>query len=162
QSRANAETAAVTRAGLELAAGDRDPLAQADETVAAPVAATHAVAVVADDDLDLIPAVPNEHLRLVGLRVLDGVRQPFLVEPVACEVDARREVPRLPFDLQVDVEPGLPNLVDQLADMAKARLRSQCRRLLRTPQDADEAAHLGERLSAGLLDDQQRLALALL
>ena len=47
-------------------------------------------------------------------------------------------------------------------DVLEARLRRERRRLLGPPQDADEPAHLGERRAPGLLDGEQRLALALL
>ena len=46
--------------------------------------------------------------------------------------------------------------------MIEARLRSESGRLLGPPQHANHPAHLGERLPAGPLDDEQRLALALL
>ena len=38
----------------------------------------------------------------------------------------------------------------------------RARRLLRAPEHADHAPHLGQRLAAGLLDDEQGLALLLL
>src|SRR5262249_25456575 len=65
-------------------------------------------------------------------------------------------------DLQVVGEPGVAHLRDQAVEVLQARLGGACRSLLRAAQDADEAAHLGERLAAGLLDDEQRLALLLL
>ena len=46
--------------------------------------------------------------------------------------------------------------------MLEARLRREGRRLLGTAEDADQPSHLGERLAACLLDDLERLALALL
>ena len=50
----------------------------------------------------------------------------------------------------------------ELLEVLEARLRRERRRLLRPAQNADEAAHLGERLPAGLLDHLERLALLLL
>ena len=67
-----------------------------------------------------------------------------------------------PSSAQRRVEPGLARLLDELVDVLEARLRDERRRLLGPAQHADEAAHLGERGAAGLLDGLQRLALALL
>ena len=114
------------------------------------VSSTRAVAVV-DDDLGVL-----------GLRVLDRVRQPFLDEAVRRQVDACRKLDRVALDAQVDRQSRLARLRDELVHVLEARLRRERRRLLRPPEHADEAAHLGERLAARLLDHLQRLALALL
>ena len=127
-----------------------------------PRAVAAARAVVGDLELDLAVAVADEDLRLVGARVLERVRQALLDEPVGRQVDAGRKLRGLALDPQLDRQPGLPNLLDELVEVLEARLRGERGRLLGPAQDADEAAHLGQRLAAGLLDDLERLALLLL
>ena len=94
--------------------------------------------------------------------MLDRVRQALLDEPVRSEVDAGWELRRLAFDPELDGQPRLPRLRDEPVQVLKARLRRQRRSFLRPAQDADQSAHLGQRLAAGLLDDLERLSLLLL
>ena len=84
-------------AGLELAAVDRDPLAHADQAVAAALAAAVSGAVVGDGQLDVAVAVADDHLGALCARVLDRVGQALLDESVGGQVDARRQgLRRLP------------------------------------------------------------------
>jgi hypothetical protein len=53
-------------------------------------------------------------------------------------------------------------VLDQPLELLEARLRGERGRLLWAPQHADHPPHLGERLPARLLDDEQGLALLLL
>ena len=94
--------------------------------------------------------------------MLKGVRQAFLHEPVGGQVNAGRELNRLALDPQLDRQAGLARLLDQPLDLLQAGLRGERGRLLGPSQDADHAAHLGERLAPGLLDDEQGLALLFL
>ena len=128
----------------------------------AALSAAVARAVVADGQLDVAVVVANEHLGVAGPRVLERVRQTFLHEPVGREVEAGRELHRVAFDLELDRQARLARLRDEPVEVLEARLRRESRCLLRPAQHADEPAHLGQRLAPGLLDDLQRLALALL
>ena len=94
--------------------------------------------------------------------MLDRVRQALLHEPVGSQVDAGRELRRLALDLELDGEPRLARLRDEPVKVLEARLWRQRGRFLRPAQDADEPAHLGQGLAAGLLDDLERLSLLLL
>ena len=89
--------------------------------------------------------------------MLDGVRQAFLNEAVRGQVDPRRKLRRIAFDLELDGQARLPRLRDEAVQVLEAGLWGKGRRFLGAPQDADEPAHLGERLAAGLLDDLERL-----
>ena len=119
-------------------------------------------AVVADDELDGAVVVAHDDLRVLRVRVLDRVRQALLHESIGRQVDPRRQHGRRPLEQQLRVEPRLARLRDELVDVLEARLWDEGRRLLRSPQHADEPAHLGQRGPARLLDGLQRLALALL
>jgi ABC-2 type transport system ATP-binding protein len=130
--------------------------------VATAVTVAHPGSVVADDHLDHAVAVLDDDLGLRRTRMLDRVRQTFLNEPIGGEVDSGGKLVRLAFDAQVDRETSLARLLDEPTDMLQARLRCECRRLLRSPQHPDHAAHLGKRLASRSLDDQKRVALTLL
>src|SRR5207237_513221 len=143
--------------GLELTTVDRNPLAHADEAVSTLVAVSSAAAVVAHRQLDLPVAVADEHLGVLRARVLERVRESFLDEPVGGEVDAGRKLLRIALDPQVDGEPGLARVLDELVEVGEARLRSKRGRLLGAPQHADHPPHLRERLASRLLADEQRL-----
>ena len=52
--------------------------------------------------------------------------------------------------------------VPEPVEILEARLRSERRRFFRPPQHSDHSAHLGQRLTPGSLDDEQRVALAFL
>ena len=119
-------------------------------------------AVVRDRQLDVAVAVPDDDLGMAGARVLDRVGQPLLDEPVGGEVDARRQRLGRPLDPELDGQPELARVRDQPVQVLEARLGCERGRLLRAPEHADHAPHLGERLAAGLLDDEQGLALLLL
>src|SRR5437588_1521155 len=160
--RAQGVTALEARARVELAAVHGHALAHPDEPVPTAVAVASAAAVVADGDLDVPVAVADEHLGVLGLGVLDRVRQAFLDEAVRGEIEARGELHGLALDAELDGKPGLARARDELVDVVEARLRRERRRLLGPPENADEAAHLRERLAPGLLHDEQGLALPLL
>ena len=156
--------AAGPRSGLELAAVDGDALAHPDETVAAALRLPVGEPRPSSLTTSSTPSSPvaDDHLGPGGVRVLHRVRQAFLDEAVGGEVDAGRQLGRVALDLDVDREAGLARLLDEPVEVLEARLRRERGRLLRPAEDADEPAHLGERLASGLLDDQQRLSLPLL
>ncbi len=94
--------------------------------------------------------------------MLHHIRQPFLHQSVRSQVDARRKLDGLALDAQLDRQARFPRLLDKAVQVIEAWLRRKSRRLFGPPQHAHHAAHLGERLAPGPLDDEQGLALAVL
>ena len=121
-----------------------------------------ALPVVLDRHLDVAVAVVDEHLGPRRLRVLHHIRQPLLHQPVRSQVDAGGKLGGLALDSHFYRQARFPRLLDETAQVIEARLWSKGRRLFGPPQHAYHPAHLGERLAAGPLDDEQRLALTLL
>ena len=66
------------------------------------------------------------------------------------------------LDVEVDGQPGFPDGADEDVERLHARLGSELRDLVLLAEEADEPAHLGERLASGLFDRLERLPLALL
>src|SRR5215211_5054921 len=150
------------RARLEHAAVDRDPLAHANEAVAAAVAAADALAVVAHGDLDFPGAIADEYLRPLCPRMLERVGEALLDEAVGGEVDAGGERLWVALDAQLDRQPGLASLIHQLVQVLEAWLGRERRCLFGPPEHADHPAHLRQSLSPRPLDDEESLTLALL
>src|SRR5581483_6351649 len=123
--------AAGPRAGLELAAVDRDALAHPDQAVPSFVAVAVAAPVVAHRQLDVPVAVADEHLRPARPRMLERVRQALLNEAVRGQVDARRQLLRLALDPELDRQAGLARMLDEAREVAEARLWRERGRLLR-------------------------------
>src|SRR6478735_598175 len=109
----NDEAAAITGACLERTAAQRDAFAHPCETVSRPVGRRLRVAVVRDLELELVLAPPQRHPRLRRACVLERVRERLLDEPVGGEVDARRQLPRLALDVELDLEARLTHGSDQ-------------------------------------------------
>jgi ABC-2 type transport system ATP-binding protein len=128
--------------------------------VTAAVAGANTATVVADRHFDLAVAVVHDHLSALRLRVLDRVGESFLYQAIRGQVDACRKLDGLSFDAQINLEPRLARLRHEPVEMLEAWLRSERRRFFGPPQHSDHPAHLGQRLSAGSLDDEQRVALA--
>jgi hypothetical protein len=97
-----------------------------------------------------------------GPGVAERVRQRLLHDPVRGEVDARRQLDRIALDAVLDRQARVADLLDEPAERRHPRLRRERGQLVRAAEHPEQAAHLGERGAAGLLDGQQRLALALL
>src|SRR5262249_49838360 len=121
-----------------------------------------AVPIVAHHDLDLGVAVADDHLGAGCVRVLDRVRQSFLNEAVCRQIDPGWQCATSSGATQLARPAGLACLFHQPVEMFEARLRRQRGCLLRPPEHTDHAAHLRQGFPARALDDQQRLALALL
>src|SRR5206468_12829979 len=68
----------------------------------------------------------------------------------------------LALDAQLDRQARFPRLLDKTVQVIEARLRGESGRLFGPSQHTHHAAHLGERLAPGPLDDEQCLALAVL
>ena len=144
----------VAAPARHLAAVDLDPLADADEAVAEAVARRGAVAVVAHLDLQLVAARSGRSTSArAGVRVLERVGQALLDDPVGGEVERAREReaarrrpaaapagPARPTSSSSASRPSRPGCGRELDVVAVAAHR------------AEQAAHLGERRAAGLLD----------
>src|SRR2546423_2924772 len=149
-------------ARLELAAVDRHPLAHADEAVSALVAVAPTRAVVAHRQLDVAVAVADEHLGVCRAGVLDRIREPLLDEAVGGQVDTGGKLYGLSLDVQLHRKTSLARFLDQALELLEGGLRGERGRLLWPAEDAYHAPHLGERLAARLLDDEQGRVLLLL
>ncbi len=78
----DAEAATGSKAGVQLAAEERDPFAHADEAVSPSVAVGGAVAIVGDLNLERLGAVADGHGRAGFACMLAGVGQRLLNDPV--------------------------------------------------------------------------------
>src|SRR5207342_3190546 len=119
----NEVAAVVRRAGVQVPAEDRDPLAHADQAAAG------------GGDVQLRPAAPAPQVDVdaVGAAVvadahrgprgvLEDVGQALLHDPVDGEIHAGREAARRAVEYQVNVEPGCPEHVDELRELRGRRL----------------------------------------
>ena len=115
-------------------------------------------AVVGDLDVELALAVAHSHARVRGACVLQGVRQRLLHDPVRRQVDARRDRALVALDPQLDRHARLAHLLDEVAEVAQARLRRERELVVGAPQHPEQPAHLGHRGAAGGLDRREHLA----
>ncbi len=132
-------------AGLDLAAVDRDPLAQPEQ----PAAARRAV--VGDLDREVGGLVAQDDRGAPGAGVARAAER-LLHEPVGGQVDAGRQRARLALDAQLDRQPAGGEAAHERADVGEARLRGERDVLVLAAQHAEQAAQLRERLAPGLLD----------
>src|SRR4051794_35733650 len=161
EARADAEAAAGSGSDLELAAVEGDPLAHADQSVPAVRLARCAGAIVVDLEPQRVRLVVHSDPCARGAGVLERIRERFLHDAIGGELDPGRQRLGLAVDDEVRWQAGSPQLLGERRKVGEAGLGSECGRALRLVlHDADEAAHVGQRLVAGLLDDQQRLARA--
>ena len=86
------------------------------------------------------------------MRVLERVGQALLDDPVRGEVDPARERERLAVDVQLDGQPGAADLVQQRVEAVEPGLRHELGLVPVAAHRGQQAAHLGERGAAGLLD----------
>ena len=82
--------------------------------------------------------------------------QGVLKDPVETEVDSGSQRSRLAVHQQLDWLTALARALDQGVDLSDARLRLAPCSIIAVAQDSEEAAHLGERLAAGVLDRAHR------
>src|SRR4051794_16036758 len=161
QSRAHAEAATGPGAHLEPAAVEGDPLAHADQAVPAVLLARCPGAVVADLKPQRLGLVDDGDPGGRGAGVLERVGERFLHDAIGRELNARRQRLGFAVDDEVRWQAGPPQLLGERREVGQAGLRCECGRALwLVLHDADQATHVGQRLVAGLLDDQQRLARA--
>ena len=155
------ERAVGVDAVLELAAGERDALGQPDQAGPRPGqragrADRHRREAA---DLDVQPAVGRADGERHGRarRVLAGVRQALLRDPVGGAADGggRRRVAEL--DRRGDPHPGRPRLLDERGEVGERRLRRLRQALAAVlAQHADHAAQLVERGPRALADHAGR------
>ena len=107
--------------------------------------------------------VADRHGRVRRSRVLEGVGQRLLHDPVGREIDTRRQRQRLAGDRHVDLEPGGAHLLHQPRELVEARVRGQRQALAVAAQHPEQAPHLDHRLAGDDLDAGEigRLALVL-
>ena len=87
----------------------------------------------------------------------ERVRQRLFDDPVRGEVDSRRKRFRPTLDLEFDWKAGPLHLPQQGPQVAHAGLRRERRFALLGTQDSQQAAHLVQRLPAGLFDRERSL-----
>jgi hypothetical protein len=152
---------AVARAARSHAAGggrraapavEGDALAQADEPPAVAARPVVAAPVVADHELDGLRLVVDAHDRARGGRVAHDVDERLLDDAKGGGVDAGRQVEGVAAHVELDRQPGRAHALHERPDPLQRGLRRQRELLVAAPQDAEQAAQLPERLSAGLLD----------
>src|SRR3954471_13453272 len=159
QERAHAEAATGPGTHLEPAAVEGDPLAHADQAVPAVLLARCPRAVVADLEPQRLGLVDDGDPCGRGAGVFERVRERFLHDAISRKLNARRQRLGFAVDDEVRWKAGPPQLLGERREVGQARLGCECGRALwLVLHDADQATHVGQRLVAGLLDDQQRLA----
>ncbi len=84
-----------------------------------------------------------------------------LDRPVCAELHPARNLAALTLDRKRRGEASLAGGVDQRSDPLERRLGRQQRAVAVVAQDAEQAPHLGQRVTAGLLDHRKRRAGAL-
>ena len=116
-------------------------------------------AVVLDFDADLAGGEPQPDGRAgARARVLHRVRQGFLDEPEDDQLDAGGRVPRRTAALVPDRQAGRPDPGEQALQVGQAGERLPEFQPAVGPQDAEQAAGLGERLPGGARHAPDRLA----
>jgi hypothetical protein len=111
---------------------------------------------VGDLDLEHVRRPAQDDLRAAAAAVLERVGETLLDQPEGGQVDAGRQRPGPSLDAQLDVEPGVARAGDERAEAIERGLRGVVGVLAVGAQDAEQAAHLGQRLAAGRLDRAQR------
>ena len=124
--------------------------------LASPWAAAAAGDAVGDLDLEHLRRPAQDDPRPAAAAVLERVGQALLHEAEGGQVDAGRQRPGQPLDAQLDVEPGVARAGDERVEAIERGLRGVVGVLAVGAQDAEQAAHLGQRLAAGGLDRAQR------
>src|SRR4051794_22857604 len=156
---AHAEAPTGAGADLELAAVEGDSLAHADQAVPAVRLARCRGAVVADLEPQRLGLVGDGDPGGRGAGVLERVGERFLHDPIGGELDAGRQRLGFAVDDEVGWQAGAPQLLGERREVGQPGLGCECGRAFwLVLHDADQATHVGQRLVAGLLDDEQRLA----
>jgi hypothetical protein len=118
----------------------------------------HARAVVGDLELDGVGLVAHDDAGARGTDVLERVGQRLLHDAVGAQVDARRQGDRLPHDLELDRQARLAHAGHQRFELSQRRLGRERELVVRAAQDAQQPAHVVDRVAPGGLDGGERLA----
>jgi len=139
-------TRTVAALGDELAGEEGDALAQAAQLVVARLGARGAGH---DLELERAPAPAHDD----GRGSAGGGGQRLLEHAVAGDVEAGGDGHRLALDAQADLAARRAFALHERARAREARRRGQREVLVASPQDAEQPAHLEQRVAAGLLDE---------
>ena len=157
EARAHEEAAVRLPAALEDASDHSDPLAHSRKTVTI-AAFSCCAAIVGDLELELVARVAHDDAGVGWASVLERVRERLLHDAVGGDVDARRQRRSVALDPQLDGQTGLAHMLNQPVEVAQARLRRERELLVAAAQDAEQPAHLNERLPPRRLDRAERVA----
>ncbi len=98
------------------------------------------------------------HLNAGRARVLEGVGQRLLHDPVHGHIDSLRQPRGLAVDDFFDRQPGVAGLFDERIEAIQARRDAAFRPVVRLfAQDAEHPIHVGQRAPAADLDRRERL-----
>ena len=144
------------RARRDLAAVDAQPLAHADQAVAAAreLRARAAVAAVGDVHGELVAGPVEADVRRRAAGVLDRVGQRLLHDAVDGELGAGAERAALAADLERHRQARGARALDELREPVERRRRRAVGRGL---EHAEQYVHLGQRVGAGDADARRRL-----
>jgi hypothetical protein len=115
------------------------------------------LAVVADGQLQGIGQVRHPHLEPRCTRVLEGVGDRLLHDPVGGEIERCRQRPLGSGGLQGHLKPRIVRGFEQRIDLLQSGLRAQLWLPGLLPEHAEQAVELRERLPGADLDRLQRL-----
>jgi hypothetical protein len=87
-----------------------------------------------------------------GSRVLTGIRQRLLNNPIGRHFEGRRKKPRFAFDRQVHDELALASLGDQIAELGEARLGGELVRVTGAAKEPEEAMKVDHGPPTGVLN----------
>src|SRR6266536_908396 len=153
------EAAGRPRACLELPAEHGDALAHAEQAMATRRRAGHlgmAVAVIDDLDVEAVAGVADRDGGLRRTRVPHRVGERLLHDPVGGQVQPGRQRPGLALHHQRRRQAGLVGALDEGGQLRDGWLWRELVGCWAAPlEDADQPAHLAERLPAGGVDEAQ-------
>ena len=155
-----AEAALLARASPQGAAVEPDALAHPDQAEPAGLLAllgSVVLAVVNHVDLERRRLVVQPHRRPGPTRVLESVRQRLLDDAIGGELERTREAAPLSVDDELDGEPSLNGVRDQLVEPCQVGARRQLVGLVGAAEEAEQAVQLVDRLATRGLDRAQDL-----
>ena len=114
-------------------------------------------AVVEHFDLEHGRLVVDAHRGGRPAGVPEGVRERFLDDAIGGHLERAGQRPRLPLDRELDRQPALPGLGDELGQLGEIRLRRQLVGLIGAAEEAEQPVQLEHGLAAGVLDRAEHL-----
>ncbi len=112
--------------------------------------------VVANLQSQLVMAICDDDGRRRRARLGRGVER-LLEDAIGREVDPGRQLDALALQLDRHLEPQPAGSLDKMPGLRERGLRRERALVLGMAQDAEKAAHLGQRIASRLLDQRQRL-----